>query len=102
MRKEHVTYSSSYEPQRLLYQFGYHSQELCTSRPVYDPMIARECQHHYWLNYWLPVKRDNPLNYTPYRKNSRLGRINNSVKGIYPIHSQVANGECASLEILWT
>lgn len=67
---------------------------------VYYTMIARETEYYHGLHGWLTGDGYNALSYATHRKNGGLRRVNDGVEGIYPVHTQVADGKGAALDIL--
>src|SRR5260221_11242706 len=65
-------------------------------------MIACKTKHQHWLNRWLARYWNNALSYATHGQDSRLRLIDNGVKGIYPVHAQVADSKGATLDMLWT
>src|SRR5215472_722003 len=65
-------------------------------------MIACKTKHQHWLNRWLARYRNNALSYATHGQDSRLRLIDNGVKDIYPVHTQVADGKSTTLDMLWT
>src|SRR5260370_1235721 len=63
-------------------------------------MIAREAEHDHGLHRWLTGDGHNAFGYAANRQDGGLRRGNDGVEGIYPVHTQVADGKGASLDIL--
>ena len=62
-------------------------------------MIARKTKGKRWPYGRLPRDWNHAVNYGANRQNRSLGRIDDGVECVDAIHSQVANGECATLKV---
>src|SRR5581483_6542621 len=63
-------------------------------------MVARESQYHHRLNGWLTIDRHDSLCDATDRQDSGLRLIDDCVKCIHVVHTQVADRECAVADIL--
>src|SRR5579871_5459801 len=64
-------------------------------------MVAGECQRHHWTYNSQTTLRHDTFGNPTYRKNGSLRRIEDRLKRINVIHSEIGEGKCAVGDVGW-